>query len=88
MSLQIIGMIQAHRVSETQARSGKLPEAIATLEPLAAGPDGQADVQTTLADLYEQAGRWKEAAGVWGALGAKSPEATNLSHTRRTLARL
>lgn len=61
-------------LAEAHDRSGHASEAIDLLVPLASGPAAQADAQTALASLYERADRWKDAAALWGALAAKSPD--------------
>src|SRR5262249_30308756 len=47
--------------------------AIDLLEELTQAQPDQTRSVLWLADLYEQAGRWKEAAATWGSLALKSP---------------
>jgi tetratricopeptide (TPR) repeat protein len=61
-------------LAEAYDRNGQVNDAIETLLPLTTGREPQADAELALASLYERAGRWIDAAALWGALGAKATD--------------
>lgn len=61
-------------LAEAYDRKGQLTDAIDVLTPLASGPSAQAEAQAALASVFERSDRWKEAAALWGALAAKTPD--------------
>jgi tetratricopeptide (TPR) repeat protein len=53
--------------------SGQVAQAIGQLEALTADQPNVTRTQQWLAELYERAGRWKDAAATWGALSLQAP---------------
>jgi predicted Zn-dependent protease len=62
---------------EAYDNSGQVTQAISQLEALSAEQPDLVRAQTWLAEMYERAGRWKDASAKWGALALQSPSTTS-----------
>lgn len=73
-------------LAQAYGATGRTDEAIAVLEDIALPARDDARPRELLGDLYEQAGRWADAAGVWAALGDRAGPRAAFYRLRRATA--